>query len=408
MDNYLHSLTADDYAQVVKHAGHKVFRFGGGETLRSKATYSIPATLAGKNVCIQTDVVESDIPLLLSKDAMKKARVKLDLENDAAEIFGKAVPLDMTSSGHYCVPIRRNADIAMEMVCAVNLQTLNEEDRIKTLNKLHRQFAHPHESKLRALLQDAGAWKDSFQETLSRVYEQCNLCKQYKTTPPRPVVSMPMATKFNEKVAMDLKKWDDNWILHLVDMWSRFSVSCFVARKRPRDIIDKMMTCWVSVFGVMEAVLTDNGGEFSAEEMREVASLLNVKVCTTAAYSPFQNGLCERNHAVTDNMLLIMKEQHPEINLDVLLCWANMAKNSLHSYHGFSSYQLVFGKNPNLPNIMCENLPALDGVTTSMVSMVNLMCFMRTCQILSGRVEKLPVICSHRRARLLLENLLPL
>ena len=34
-------------------------------------------------------------------------------------------------------------------------------------------------------------------------------------------------------------------------------------------------------------------------------------------------------------------------------------------WHGFSSYQIVFGKNPNLPNVLTDNLPALEGVPTS-------------------------------------------
>ena len=152
----------------------------------------------------------------------------------------------------------------------------------------------------------------------------------------------------------------------MVDMFSRFSVSVFINRKRPRDVIDKIMLCWVgATFGVMEAILTDNGGEFSSEEMREVASILNVEVCTTAAESPFQNGLCERNHAITDMMLLKMKEGCPGTPIEVLLSWANMAKNALHMVHGYSSYQLVFGKNPNLPNMTNENVAALEGRTSS-------------------------------------------
>ena len=34
-------------------------------------------------------------------------------------------------------------------------------------------------------------------------------------------------------------------------------------------------------------------------------------------------------------------------------------------WNGFSSYQLVLGKNPNLPNIMSEKLPAVQGTTSS-------------------------------------------
>ena len=125
------------------------------------------------------------------------------------------------------------------------------------------------------------------------------------------------------------------------------------------------MSTWIGVFGVMKSVMSDNGGEFSSEETRDVASILNWKLCTTGAESPFQNGLCERNHAVCDNILTKLQAQYPKTPLPVLLKWANMAKNSLAMWNGFSSNQLVFGKNPNLPNILSDKLPALEGVTQS-------------------------------------------
>ena len=104
------------------------------------------------------------------------------------------------------------------------------------------------------------------------------------------------------------------------------------------------MQNWVGAgFGIMGAMLTDNGGEFCSDEMREVYSILNVQKITTAAESPFQNGICERNHAIVDNMLEKMKEQCPKTPEEILLCWANMAKNSLQMWYGFSSYQSVFG-----------------------------------------------------------------
>ena len=74
------------------------------------------------------------------------------------------------------------------------------------------------------------------------------------------------------------------------------------------------MQHWIGVgFGVMEGIISDNGGEFSSEETREVTSLLNLEVCTTAANSPFQNGLCERIHSVTDNKGLFRFRMRNEI-----------------------------------------------------------------------------------------------
>lgn len=57
---------------------------------------------------------------------------------------------------------------------------------------------------------------------------------------------------------------------------------------------------------------------------------------------------------------------------EVALAWAISAKNTLHSVHGYSPNQLVFGKNPNLPAFLNDKLPALEGVSTSEVVADNL------------------------------------
>ena len=165
---------------------------------------------------------------------------------------------------------------------------------------------------------------------------------------------------------MDLKKWGNRWILHLINMWSRLTVSVFINHKRPSDVIDNNMLNWVGAeFGIMKSILTDNGGEFSSDEMREVFSILNVQISTTAANSPFQIGHCEQIHAVTDTILLKLQEQCTKTTIEVLLFWANISRNSLHMWHGFNSYQLVFGRSPNLLNVMPDKPPAFTSPTTS-------------------------------------------
>ena len=44
-----------------------------------------------------------------------------------------------------------------------------------------------------------------------------------------------------------------------------------------------------------------------------------------------------------------------------------MAKNSMQNIYSFSPNQLVFGTNPNLPNILTNGLPAIEGKTSSEV-----------------------------------------
>ena len=247
---------------------------------------------------------------------------------------------------------------------SVDLEEMASKDRHKTLFKLHRQFAYLPMKKLKSLFQDADQWKDECSNLHEDIGNTCELCKRYAKTPSRPVVGLPMASQFNEKVSMDLKQWNGHWILHIIDMWSRYTVSVFINRK-PSDVIDALMQRWIAVFGTMGSIMTDNGGEFSSDEMREVASILNVRLITTAADSPFQSGLCERVHSLTIMMLLRLMEENKKTESQTLLSWANMAQNSLQMWNGFSSHQLVFGKNPNLPGIMSDKLPALEGTTSS-------------------------------------------
>jgi hypothetical protein len=47
-----------------------VFKFGGWTRLKSDGEYELPVCMVGKQVRVKTDVVESDIPLLLSRSAI--------------------------------------------------------------------------------------------------------------------------------------------------------------------------------------------------------------------------------------------------------------------------------------------------------------------------------------------------
>ena len=170
---------------------------------------------------------------------------------------------------------------------------------------MHRQFGHPSYDRPKLLLEDANLWKPEYKEDFQYVHKRCKesgLCR-FKDKIARPVVSLPMARDFLHMVAIDLKHWHGQWILHMIDMWSRFTVSVFVPRKRPTDIVNAILLHWVGIFGIMKCVLSDNGGEFVNEELREVQSILNVETLSTAAESPFQNGICERNHQVVDWIL---------------------------------------------------------------------------------------------------------
>ena len=85
---------------------------------------------------------------------------------------------------------------------------------------------------------------------------------------------------------------------------------------------------------------------------------MNIKIKATSAESPFQNGLCERNHALTDSIVEKMLTDDPKLSFPRALNAATFAKNALINVSGFSPSQLVFGRQPQLPSVMTNKLPA--------------------------------------------------
>ena len=183
----------------------------------------------------------------------------------------------------------------------------------------------------------------------------------------RSVISLSLATRFNQVLAMDLSVFKNGvYFLHLIDMYSRFSLSKVIYDKKAETITDAVIKMWIGTgLGSPERILSDNGGEFCNSIFNEMSEQFNIELLTTAANSPWSNGICERNHAVIDLSVQKMIEDDCNIDLEHALAWAVNAKNALLNHNGYSPYQLVYGQNPNLPSVLTNSVPALqDGVTS--------------------------------------------
>ena len=86
-----------------------------------------------------------------------------------------------------------------------------------------------------------------------------------------------------------------------------------------------------------------------------------------AAESPWSNGVCERHNAVIGDMVTKIVAE-TKCSLDIALAWTVNAKNSLRNAYRYSPNQLVFGRNPNLPSVINDKPPALEGTTSSEIT----------------------------------------
>ena len=358
LKSYISSLSEYEVSRVEEQKSVAKFRFGDGEAYRSLKQVKIPARIGRKSIYVETDVVTAEIPMLLSKGAMKKANAKLDFVHDKIEMFGEQIELKFTSSGHYMIDLKPfSIEDAKE---SISLLSLTEA----TAKKLHTQFGHAPTDRLIELVRNSGIEDRKFLKKVEDTEKNCETCKRYKKQKPRPVVALSLAKGFNEVVSVDLKDVEKEKVFHIVDNATRYSGGALVTNKSKEEIVDKFFMNWIKIFGCPKKLLSDNGREFNNELFKEMASLLGVELLSTAAESPWSNGITERHNALIGAMMTKILEE-TKCSKEVALAWSFSAKNSLTNVYGFSPNQLAFGHNPNFPALIDSSVATAEGSSSS-------------------------------------------
>ena len=368
---FLNTLPRSEMDKIKHSASKAKFRFGDSVEVDSVKELVIPVVIAGVHRVMKVDVVQCEIPLLIGVQTMKRMGLILNCENDTANVFGKTIELNCTTSGHYCLPVNSfhiGYSYINVVLHASSLTDLPKQEKMKKALKLHRQFGHANAEKLNKLFSHSQYADKEFEECIKAVCEQCEFCEKYKMGPIKPIVSLPRADKFNQLVAMDLKEFKykskKHWILHLIDIASRYSVGRLINNKCKETITKMIFEMWIGYFGRPKKFMTDNGGEFSNELMKELSNLLGVEVTASPAEAPFSNGVVERHNKILfETMMKTMNDT--KCGANVALAWACSAKNALDNHHGYCPNTFVFGQNVNYPSVLTDEPPALSHTSSS-------------------------------------------
>ena len=400
---YKETLDDDDRNKIDMVPSQQVFKFGEGNSLASEGTVKLPALIGSQHVTIETEIIDANIPMLLSKDAMKRAGTILNFITDQVEMLGEIHDLVSTTSGHYAIPLSKanskcndNAQNQITLISKCIKETQDNPKKIAA--KLHRQFCHCSAEKLKLLVQNSKIWNDNklLLKEIDLISQNCQVCKRYKKSPPTPIVGLPMSSTFNECVAMDIISLEGKYILHLIDMFTIYSVACVRNTKGQNAITDAIMKTWISYFGKPQKMIADNGGEFNNAAYRDMCDMFGIEMLKTAAYSPWSNGMCERhNGTLKESILKTMEETG--CSIETATVWSVSAKNTLYGHSGYSANQMVFGKNPNLPSVLTDKLPAMSTEDASYTVQENLkaMRAAREACIKSESSEKIKRALTH-------------
>ena len=107
LDSFIESLSDEDRFKIKIEPSAQTFTFGDGNTVKSKQKMTIPCWMGGVQGELSTDVVDCNIPLLLSRKSMKLVGMILDFKHDKVTVGegGRDIRLKITKSGHYAMPL---------------------------------------------------------------------------------------------------------------------------------------------------------------------------------------------------------------------------------------------------------------------------------------------------------------
>ena len=358
--------------EIEEESSSSLLRFGSAKPILSNKSVKLPVKLGDKLVKLKCEVLPVNVPLLLSNTTLSKSGTIINVPQQKISMFGQDVPVEKTSNGHFVINVmRKNEEFKNEHTDVQTEEEFVKESTVmmltedclneKTLLKLHKQFGHSSYEKIVGLLK--AAEKDSTEnlKILKKVISDCDICKRYKRTPPIPKICLPRAVEFNESVAVDLHQFENGlYMLHMIDEFSRFSVAVLMRSKQSEEFVGKFVKSWIHYFGYPKVIFSDNGGEFNSHLVREFGETFNIKILTTAAYSPWSNGVVERHNGILSLMVAKLKESFPDKDLESLMALSCAAKNSLLNHAGYSPNQIVYGSNPNFPSLLENKLPALE------------------------------------------------
>ena len=392
----------------------KKYEFGGGEKTHSLIRAKLPLYVLNQKdeailVNIWVEVVDQEgVPFLLGGVSLDRARAVMKMGSSPSITFNwqetetlETFPLYKTTSGHYHLLVmtlskddERSAtinvinnidwtDIEKRQVINLTIESssrynvadafnkkgdelkvflnkqkvVNKSDPLseKEVVKLHHFWGHLHPDKLEKIIKASGKFNAKTLEYIKKL-EDCEVCQVEARRAPKPKSTAPKSISFNHLICIDLKeniryKNSPPYILYIVDSFTKFKAAKFLPNKRGETVTEAILLEWVKYFGPPQYIQSDRGKEFLNQYLQSFCSVHNIRMTTTASFTPNANGLVERNHAVIDKMLEKMVTADETMSPQVALCWSIQASNCLDLVDGISPHMLVFGRVPQHPSM---------------------------------------------------------
>ena len=126
---------------IEEESSSSLLKFGSAKPIMANKSVELP---------VKCEVLPVKVPLLLSNDTLSKSGTIIDVSNQKITMYGKEVPVERTSNGHFIINIMREKEhgkkqqeeetedefVNENIILMLTEETLDE----KPLLKVHKQF----------------------------------------------------------------------------------------------------------------------------------------------------------------------------------------------------------------------------------------------------------------------------
>jgi hypothetical protein len=342
----------------------KKFRFGPSRMYVNEQLVSLPITIvvegdvrAFKKIFMKVYVIDCvNLPMLCGKNTLEEWNISMDMRNRSLffKDEGLTVKCDKDTD-HFLVPLYKlknwNTDETVYLI--------NKEDDVGSYEKVKKIHEATNHSSVRNLLhafRNAGMLTDDVRQRIEDVVTTCKICQKYGKSESMPKVSLTKVSDFNQVVSMDLKQFGKQEVLWMICSFTRFCQGTVLKDKTSKSVMDAMVSWWCWRFGYPSTGFwADNRPELKNKELEELAPKIGFKVRFGPTYSPWSNGLNERNHYSADVIVKKIMAADKKITLHKAVEMAAWTHNTNTSVMGFDPMSLVTGKSVIIPGISGGN-----------------------------------------------------
>ena len=377
LNNYVKEVEIDNTDIIYKDSARRFILRKTQYLSTSEVTFPIMIKVENDDYIkreLTANVIETDdISFLCGRKTLEEWDTKVDFKGKKLEFKEneKSTELDISEGGHMLVSLEKVGAWTDEDSIYL-IKNDNDVTSKKAITKIHKILNHKKVEQMNFAYNNAGKLNTVTRKLIKEVVENCDICKKNERSKPKPAVAISRATDFNSVIAIDLKEFGKENILWMICGFTRFIKGFVIKNKLPENVLKGIHTAWCLNFGFPTVGFwADNGGEFKNSKIDEFTNKLGISIKFGPAYSPWSNGVNERNHYSCDVIVKKIMEEDKKITLQDTVDMAAWTHNTNVNILGFTPLQLATGKNVVFPGILTGNMATESLYDDERVRMIN-------------------------------------